>query len=66
MVEKQTVEGGILDRFVEGVVVMEESQREDAIRFYEASMPVEFGQCVAADLQKMVEKRVEEKERKRK
>ena len=60
LVEKQRAEGGILDQFIEGVVVMEESQREELMRMYEASMPVEFGPW-AASLWKMVEKRVEER-----
>ena len=41
--------------------MMEESQREEVMRIYEVSMPVEFGACSAS-----LWKRVEERERKRK
>ena len=44
---------------------MEESHRREAVRNYEKSMPVEWGPCVAG-IWELVEKRVVEKERKRK
>ena len=63
-------EGRILDRFSEDVAGMEESQREEVMRMYEASMPVEFGQWEIevgkASLRRMVEKRADGKERKMK
>ena len=68
--EKEEGEGRILDQFIEDVAGMEESQREEVMRMYEASMPVEFGQwgidVCKASLCRMVEKRADEKERKRK
>ena len=59
LVEKQTVEGWIIDRFVESVAVMEGLQREEVMRFHEENMPGEWGPCAAAGLRGMVEKRVE-------
>ena len=51
--------------FVENMAGSEESQRKEAMRNYEKTMPVEWRSCVAG-LREVMEKRVEEKERKRK
>ena len=70
LVEKEEGRGGLLDWFVEDVAVMGELQREEVMRMYQASVPVEFGQwgieVGTASLRRMVAKRVEQNERKRK
>ena len=69
-VKEALEEGSILDQLVEGLAVMEENEREKVMQMYEAAVPRELRDrnIVAgkATIEKLVEERAFEKERKKK